>query len=490
MDCVPEGCPALVQPVQDKPLSWCHFSSRDLVHWVEHPIAIAPDRDFDGSIIDTGAVFRHPNGTVLAIYATSNITSNLGDGTFDGDICLARSTDPELLVWEKLCDQPSARIINPTCHWCRKTCPVSCKQNENSTAPSPFPGIAARMAHRDPSAPWLDSCADGSGQQCWYALSGSGGIIPGAEDLGSQSAMVLWKTDYNISTLWSFVKIFWNSKGSTIYSCPDFFRLPGSDVFVFGSLDGNYWVGQYGHDVNGLPEFQGPREGSTASTPNGSFTGMGIWKTGGSGADNVANASSRRILFGTVGWTNGHPLPSINPLTESLHVGSIAALPRELTASAGGNMEVAFIPELASLRDNSSHVHRHGVLAADSRDSDLYHGRSIEIKAIFNVTKASTSYGLVVLSSVAILYNPAMQMLSVGSHENPGHDSTPLVLNKGEGLSLHVYVDGEVIEVVANGRASLATSSLPSPLGDNSVNLAGGTALIDFQAWTMRTIWK
>ena len=73
MDCVPEGCPALVQPVQDKPLSWCHFSSPDLVHWAEHPIAIAPDRPFDGSIIDTGAVFQHPNGTVLAIYATSNI---------------------------------------------------------------------------------------------------------------------------------------------------------------------------------------------------------------------------------------------------------------------------------------------------------------------------------------------------------------------------------------------------------------------------------
>ena len=46
MDCVPEGCPALVQPVQDKPLSWCHFSSRDLVHWAEHPIAIAPDHAF------------------------------------------------------------------------------------------------------------------------------------------------------------------------------------------------------------------------------------------------------------------------------------------------------------------------------------------------------------------------------------------------------------------------------------------------------------
>lgn len=182
MDCVPEGCPALVQPVQDKPLSWCHFSSPDLVHWAEHPIAIAPDRPFDGSIIDTGAVFQHPNGTVLAIYATSNITSNLHNGTFDGDICFARSTDPELLVWEKLCDQPSARIVNPTCHWCRETCPESCQHMLNSTLPSPFPGIGARMAHRDPVAPWLDACGDGSKEQCWYAMSGSGGKIPGADN--------------------------------------------------------------------------------------------------------------------------------------------------------------------------------------------------------------------------------------------------------------------------------------------------------------------
>ena len=182
MDCVPEGCPALVQPVQDKPLSWCHFSSPDLVHWAEHPIAIAPGRPFDGSIIGTGAVFQHPNGTVLAIYATSNITSNLHNGTFDGDICFARSTDPELLVWEKLCDQPSARIVNPTCHWCRETCPESCQHMLNSTLPSPFPGIGARMAHRDPVAPWLDACGDGSKEQCWYAMSGSGGKIPGADN--------------------------------------------------------------------------------------------------------------------------------------------------------------------------------------------------------------------------------------------------------------------------------------------------------------------
>ena len=52
MDTVPEGCPALVQPVQDKPLSWAHFSSKDLVQWAEHPIAIVRTA--------TAIPFQHP----------------------------------------------------------------------------------------------------------------------------------------------------------------------------------------------------------------------------------------------------------------------------------------------------------------------------------------------------------------------------------------------------------------------------------------------
>ena len=43
VDNVPVGCPALMQPVQDKPLEWGHFSSEDLVHWTEHPEAITPN---------------------------------------------------------------------------------------------------------------------------------------------------------------------------------------------------------------------------------------------------------------------------------------------------------------------------------------------------------------------------------------------------------------------------------------------------------------
>jgi hypothetical protein len=109
VDCIPPGSPCKYCPLGwATPLHWCHFSSQNLVSWQQHAVAIAPDRDFDGAIIDTGSVFQHPNGTVYAIYATSNATSQRGNasnpfGTFDGDICLARAKDPMLLDWEKLC---------------------------------------------------------------------------------------------------------------------------------------------------------------------------------------------------------------------------------------------------------------------------------------------------------------------------------------------------------------------------------------------------
>ena len=47
---------------------WAHASSRDLVHWEHHPLAIACDQDWEGSIC-TGSVFVH-KGQFHAFYAT------------------------------------------------------------------------------------------------------------------------------------------------------------------------------------------------------------------------------------------------------------------------------------------------------------------------------------------------------------------------------------------------------------------------------------
>lgn len=480
---MPIGCPALVQPVQDKPLEWGHFSSRDLVHWTEHPEAIAPTQPYDGSIIDTGAVFQHPNGTMLALYATSNITSNLGTGAFDGDLCLAVARDANLTTWDKICSQPNGRIVNPTCHWCRESCPQTCAANVNSTAPSPFPGIAARMAHRDPTAPWLDDCEPGSSIRCWYALSGSGGQIDGKR----QSAMLLWKTDYLISTEWVFVKIFFSHPTSaSVYSCPDFFRLPSSDTFVFGSLDGDYFLGNY--TPVAASAGKGPTFTAHSDVPSGSFSGLGIWKSGGDGANNVVSGSSRRIFWGTAGWTGGYPIPSRDPEhMDKLHVGSVAALARDLTLTPDGNLGISFVPELQALRVASSYRH------ADALEPGSYmagfNSTHAEIIAEFNSTQAA--HGVIILGgrgvpSPYIGFDPVRATLSIYAK---GGSSVAFTLKPNEGLRLHVYVDSGIIEVVANGRVSIA-AAIPIP---TSLQAAGGVAAYGVAAqldvWSLASIW-
>ena len=88
------------------------------MHWTEHPVAIISDHSYDAKCVDTGSVFQHPNGTVYAVFATINATSNSAAGSVDGDICLARALDPMLVKWEMLCDQqPFGKIRSPICDW-------------------------------------------------------------------------------------------------------------------------------------------------------------------------------------------------------------------------------------------------------------------------------------------------------------------------------------------------------------------------------------
>ncbi|MBM3190199.1 MAG: glycosyl hydrolase, partial [Chloroflexi bacterium] len=47
---------------------WAHASSPDLVHWEHHPLALAIEHDWEGSIC-TGSVFFH-EGVYYAFYAT------------------------------------------------------------------------------------------------------------------------------------------------------------------------------------------------------------------------------------------------------------------------------------------------------------------------------------------------------------------------------------------------------------------------------------
>ena len=79
-----------------------------------------------------------------------------------------------------------------------------------------------------------------------------------------------------------------------------------------------------------------------------------------------------------------------------------------------------------------------------------------------------------------MIYDPSKGKLSIGTHNNPGHDSTGFELRPGERLSLHIYVDGGLVEVVANNRASLVChEQLVGSVGSTgSIGFVGSTGSV------------
>jgi len=77
---------------------WAHISSRDLVHWRHHPVALEPGGADDG--IFSGGAFVDKNGVPTITY--------WGLGNPCG-ICVATSTDDELERWTKSPHNPVIR---------------------------------------------------------------------------------------------------------------------------------------------------------------------------------------------------------------------------------------------------------------------------------------------------------------------------------------------------------------------------------------------
>ena len=139
---------------------------------------------------------------------------------------------------------------------------------------------------------------------------------------------------------------FYSLTNAPMYSCPDFFAVPGSTDYAFLSLDEAVYVGEYVPTLRGGPRFRPARtkttrylQGDTHHEP------LSIMKTGGVGPNNAASDASRRLYFGTVGWPNVN-VPQLNASIPYPHTGSVVSLPREISAGPA----FAFPRELEALR--------------------------------------------------------------------------------------------------------------------------------------------
>jgi len=276
------------------------------------------------------------------------------------------------------------------------------KHPANPVIAAPPEGLAV-TGFRDP-CPWRED-------DTWYLLIGSG-----IRDVGGTSLL------YRSSDLlhWEYLHPFYEPDAERpMHECPDFFPLGGKHVLLTSWAGMHVDVGTYANR-----RFQ-PETHSRLDWGNYYA------------AKSTADANGRRIVWGWI--TEGRSVE------EQIRAGwsGVLSLPRILTLDAKGRLRQEFAPELAALRERGWSFSNLRLPAEATVPLDRVDGDGVEIRITFAPNRARR-FGLRVQDDLEIAYDRNAAVLA----------GAPLDLKDDETLSLHLYVDRSVTELVANGHVA------------------------------------
>ena len=435
-------------------IHWGHASSVDLVHWVHHPIALAPGpgpADRIGCF--SGGAFISKEGIPTFIYY----------GFPDG-ICLATSHDGLLLNWTKHPDNP--------------------------VIPAPQPGDPdyGKYTVHDPCA-WLDG-------DTYYALLNRGNP-EGRGDTG-----YLFKSD-NL-TDWEYLGEFYESsrdwtEGEEDLAVPDFFPLGDKYMLLFCShlRATQYYLGRLENE-RFYPEFH-----ARMSWPGGHL----------GGARTLLDNQNRRIFFDWIaemggveraraaGWCGVTTVPRVLSLNENntLRIEPTPEL-SVLRMNERSHQDLRVQPEsdltLEDVKGDCLELEVH-MSSGDAQE--------------FGVKVRCSPDGA---EQTTIFYDRASRTLKVGVSRSTRDDSiqyayyrnadaterlpeaerfvaaqaAPFELAAGESLELRIFLDHSVLEVFANHRECITQRIYPTRPDSTGVRLFsnGGSAHAkSIRAWDM-----
>lgn len=383
-------------------MHWAHAVSPDMIHWKHLPVALAPtpggydaDGCFTGSAVDD-------NGTATFIYTgvknapPERATLRDGVHNFREVQCLATSHDPLLRTWKKL-PQP---ILQP-------------------------PDDPKLTGFRDPCL-WRDG-------KSWYM-----GIGSGQKEVGGQVLL------YKSSDLrrWEYLHPLasghWSEKPNVnlvdsgeMWECPDFFALGGKHVLFYSTEGKVIWeVGEL--DPKEL-RFRAQKRGQL---DYGSYYAP----------KSQLDARGNRILWG---W-----IPESRPEREFSAAGwaGCMSLPRILSVNEKtSELEIRFAPETTQLRGTASSV-REG-LSHSERALAIREKKFPGPSAEFQLRAQPKPFQLELTGSKASVMVLAYDPSRSGAEFSLNGKSAPLP-PAGE-LFFHVFLDGSVIEAIANHKTAL-----------------------------------
>ena len=330
----------------------------------------------------------------------------------------------------------------------------------------------------------FDPCAWQEGDT-WYSLSG--GKLAGIGD----TAFLCKSKDL---VHWEYLHPFYVSELDKLpesdCAVPDFFPLGDRYMLLFASHERGvqYYLGTHANN-RFVPEHHGRMN----------FGDFGVESGHLCAGFTLLDGTNRRIFFGWI------PEGQHEAAQRASGWAGVMSLPRILSLSDTGTLEIEPVPELEILRRNHRQITDLPIRPQASIPLEEANGYCIEILATFEPGDAEALGVKVFCSSdgeeqtliFCSLRDKCLVLDADRSSVNPdvvnrGVQRAPLELAADEPLTLHIFVDRSVVEVFANNRQCLTKRIYPARRDSRGVQLfaKGGSAkLRSIDVWDMAEIW-
>jgi beta-fructofuranosidase len=409
-------------------MHWAHAISDDMIHWRHLPIALAPTPGWDDAdgCFTGSAVNDHGTATILytGVKSTSADRATLRDGhnNFREVQCLATSADPQLRTWTKW-KQP---VIQP-------------------------PNDPTLAGFRDPFL-WRE-------KNNWIL-----GVASGHFKKGGCVLLYRSKDLRNWEPLHELASQPWTEKESInpvdsgeMWECPDFFPLGKKHVLLYSTAGKVIWE-------SGELD---PKELKFHSECRGILDHGAYYAQ-----KTQLDAHGNRILWG---W-----IPEKRPDSELIAAGwaGCMALPRVLTLSPEGELEMTVAPAVQSLREKSFSP------SLPSQPNISLYGLFEDLRAELTWATSAYPFTLTIEDRTGLWWS-AKVTAGNSAATLTVNDTTIEIPRSDSSHSFHLFVDGSVAELIVDRRHVVATRIYRKPDGPL---LLVNTALESCTGWHLRAI--
>jgi len=405
-------------------MSWNHAISKDMLHWTLLPLAFTPTP----SSPDSYGCF---SGSALAVGArvymvyTGAVKSSPALATIHQD----GVQESQCLAWS---DDPNLL------HWTKDPTPMIPLPPENM----------AVTGFRDPSA-WRQG-------DLYYMTVGSGiENVGGCVLLYSSKDLKHWQYLHQLTSgHWNGHKTPNPCDDGEMWECPDFFPLDGQHVLIYSTLGKVIW--QSGHLDKATMTFKPLK---TGELDLGAFYAP---KT-------QLDAQGRRILWGWIKEQRS------DDAMRAAGWSGMMSLPRVLNLDPDGTLRIQTLPTISTLRISkipAKTTNASTQITLPRATGEVLCTASPRKDFTFTMSTASTEL-------IHITYSAQKHAFTIDNKEIP--------LQPNDTPSLHAFVDGSVIELIAGQRIGYTKRFYyPESTAPDIVVVAHASALLD--AWEIAPI--